>query len=92
MTWHEVRARYPNEWLVIEAVKAHSDGHSRVLDRVAVVEPCTDGAAAFRRYRELHLEHPDRELYFVHTGNVDLEIDDSPWVGIRSTDAAHSSR
>jgi hypothetical protein len=92
MTWEEVRSQYPGEWLVIEALGAHSDAGRRILDTIVVVETCPDGVVAFRRYRELHAEHPERELYFVHTGNVELEIDERPWVGIRWTDAARPSQ
>jgi hypothetical protein len=49
-------------------------------------------AAAFRRYREVHAEHPDRELYFAHTANSELEIDERPWVGFRWSDAARSTQ
>jgi hypothetical protein len=90
MRWAEVRASHPNEWLVIEALDAHSDEDKRILDRIIVVEVCAGGAAAHRRYRELHASRPERELYFVHTGNVELEIDERPWVGIRWGDAARS--
>ncbi|WP_295436070.1 hypothetical protein [uncultured Thiodictyon sp.] len=26
MQWHEIRAHYPQQWLLLEAVKAHSEG------------------------------------------------------------------
>jgi hypothetical protein len=88
MRWDDVRAAYPDKWLVIEALEARSEGQKRLLDRLAVVEVCGDGAAAHRRYRELHASHPERELYFVHTGNAELDIDERPWVGVRWSDAA----
>lgn len=91
MQWREVRDTYPDQWLVVEAVDAHSDGGKRIPDRLAVVEVCPDGAAAFRRYRELHRAHPMRELYFVHTQNVELEIEERPWIGVRLGDASHPS-
>lgn len=90
MRWDDVRAKYPGEWLVIEALDAHSEDQRRLIDRIAVVEVCSDGATAQRRYRQLHAAHPERELYFVHTGNEELEIDERPWVGIRWNDAARS--
>jgi hypothetical protein len=88
MRWDQVRADHPDRWLVVEALEAHSDRHRRVLDRLAVVEVCADGAGAMRRYRELHAQHLERELYFVHTGNAEFDIDERPWVGIRLSDAA----
>ncbi len=90
MRWDEVRARYPGEWLVIEALEARSEGDKRCVERIAVVEVCASGAAAHRRYRELHSAHPERELYFVHTANIELDIDERPWIGIRWSDAHRS--
>lgn len=92
MRWEEIRAAHPGKWLVIEALDAHSAGQKRLLDRITVVEMCDDGATAHRRYRELHANHPERELYFVHTGNAELDIDERPWVGIRWSDAAPPSQ
>jgi hypothetical protein len=92
MRWADVRATFPDRWLLVEALDAHSEGHRRVIDNMAVVEQCQDGPAALQRYRELRLEHPDRELYYVHTGNEALEIEERPWVGIRRNDAAHAAR
>jgi hypothetical protein len=88
MRWEDVRAAHPDEWLIIEALDAHSLKGKRLLGQIAVVELCSDGAVAHRRYRELHVSHPERELYFVHTRNAALDIDERPWVGIRWSDAA----
>jgi hypothetical protein len=83
MKWSEIRKAYPNTWLVIEALEAHSDAKQRVLDRIAVVESCEDGPSAFQSYQRLHHEHPWRELYYVHTGREALDIRERHWVGIR---------
>ena len=92
MKWREVRKVHPDQWLVIEALEAHSDGGHRVLDQIAVVELCADGATAHRRYRELHRARQDRELYFAHTQNAELQIDERAWVGVRWSDEARPSR
>ena len=78
---------HPDRWLVIDALEAHTEGHRRLVDRIGVVDVCPDGASAFQRYRELHGAHPERELYFVHTGNADLDIVERSWLGIRRSDA-----
>ena len=83
MRWSEVRAAYPDQWLVIEALEAHTSGDRRVLDRIAVLEVCADGRATMKRYRELHRMHPEREICFAHTGMVELDIEERPWVGAR---------
>ncbi|HEY7953940.1 MAG: hypothetical protein ACHQ17_03035 [Polyangia bacterium] len=91
MRWSEVRSLHPDQWLVVEALEAHSEGGRRIPDRLAVVEVCIDGSAAFRRYRRLHQDHPARELYFVHTQNAELEIEERPWIGVRLGDAPRDS-
>ena len=90
MNWSQVRQAYPDQWLVIEALEAHSDDAQRQLDRIAVLETCPDGKAAFDRYQHLHEEHPFRELYFVHTGREMLDIRERHWVGIRGNHAAYA--
>ena len=43
MKWAEIRQAYPQQWLIIEALEAHTtDEHRRILDRLAVLETCAD--------------------------------------------------
>ena len=88
MRWPDVRGAHPDQWLLIEALEAHTADHRRVVDRIAVLEVCPDSATALQRYRELRREHPHRELYFVHTANPELEIEERSWLGVRRNDAA----
>jgi len=75
MQWSQIRKTYPDQWLVIEALEAHTTPEQkRELDQIAVVETCQDGASAMQRYRQYHQEHPLRELYFVHTSREALDI------------------
>ena len=92
MRWSDVRAAYPDQWLVVEALDAHTTDDRRIFDRIAVVDVCADGRATMKRYRELHREHPERELCFVHTEMVELEIEERPWIGIRGIGAATPPR
>jgi hypothetical protein len=89
MIWSEVRKAYPDQWLIIEALLAHTEGNQRLLDRIAVIETCTDGASAMQSYERLHREYPLREFYFVHTGREILDIRERRWIGIRRSDAAY---
>ena len=63
MRWSEIRETYPKQWLVIESLKAHSEDDRRVLDRIAVVEVCPDGASDMQSYRRLHRQHPTLRTY-----------------------------
>lgn len=88
MKWEQVREAYPNQWLIIEAVVAHSEGGYRIIDHVAVVEVCADSETAFRRYQDLHRQFPHREFYFIHTDREQLDIHERLWLGLRVTNAA----
>jgi hypothetical protein len=92
MNWSTVRQTYPNQWLIVEALEAHTEGQQRQLDRLAVVEECPDGATAFQRYQALHRKYPERELYFAHTAREQLTILERQWLGIRRANAADAPR
>ena len=73
MLWAEIRQAYPNQWLIIEALEAHTTpDKQRDLDRLtgltrALTERCPE------RYRYRHAI-PLREFYFVHTSRAELDI------------------
>jgi hypothetical protein len=75
MIWSEVRQAYQNQWLIIEALEAHTTPDTqRHLDHIAVVEICSSGGDAMQKYRRLHQQYPTREFYFVNTGRETLDI------------------
>ena len=93
MRWSEIRTAYPDRWLVVEALEAHtSDKGQRWIGRLAVIETCTDGQSAMQRYRQLHQEYPQREFYFVHTSREDLNIRERYWLGVRRNHAVVAER
>jgi hypothetical protein len=83
MRWEDVRAEHPDQWLVIEALEAHSENAHRIFDRIAVVDVCSDGRSTMKRYGELRRVHPHREFCFVHTSMPELNIEERLWLGIR---------
>ena len=93
MLWPEIRNVYPNQWLVVEALQAHTTPEQkRHLDQIAVVDICPDGSAAMRRYRDMHQQYPTREFYFVHTGRAELDIRVRKWLGVRTGHAIIAER
>lgn len=85
MLWSEIRTVFPAQWLVVEALEAHTTPDcKRHLDQLAIVEPCSDGSAAMQRYRQLHQQFLQREFYFVHTGREELDIRVRRWLGVRT--------
>jgi hypothetical protein len=90
MQWEDIRQHYPQQWLLVEAIKAHSEGNRRILDQLAVVGAFPDSVTAMRSYTQLHHEAPDRELYVFHAGRETLDITERRWLGIRGLiDLAH---
>lgn len=90
MTWDEVRYRFPNEWLVVEAIEAESENSHRFIHRMAVVEVCSDSPSVMASYRRLHLQFPEREFYFLHTSREHLDIRERFWTGVRPNYATQS--
>ena len=37
MEWQEIRRHHPHQWLLIEAIRAHSESGKRVLDELSVI-------------------------------------------------------
>ena len=84
MTWSEIREKFPDEWLLVEALQAHTEEEKRVLDAIAVMGEYQDFASAMLLYKKIHQIQPQRELYVVHTMKEDLDITERRWLGIRT--------
>ncbi len=83
MTWTEIRARFPDQWLLVEATAAHSYQGRRLLDDLAVLDTFPSGKSAMTAYIELHEKAPVRELYVLSTDREELDIEEIRWLGIR---------
>ena len=83
MQWQEVREHYPQQWLLVEAIKAHSETSKRIVEQLAVIEAFPDSGTAMKSYMQLHREAPNRELYVFHTSREILDILERTWLGIR---------
>ena len=83
MTWQEVRRSYPHQWLLIEAIRARSEGNKRILDQISVINFFPDSVNAMKSYSKLHREDRERELYVFHTDREELDITERSWLGIR---------
>jgi hypothetical protein len=50
MQWQEIRQHYPHQWLLVEAITAHSTSGKRILEQLAVVDTFPDSVTAMKRY------------------------------------------
>ncbi len=83
MRWQELREQYPGQWVLIEALQAHSEQQKRIVDQLAVINTYPDSTVAMKEYLKLHRAAPEREMYVVHTDREQLDIQERQWVGIR---------
>jgi hypothetical protein len=83
MKWAEIQQHYPHQWLLVEAVEAHSIGNRRILEDLAVLGVFSDSAEALRRYKHSHHQSPERELYVLHTDRQQLIFEERHWLGLR---------
>ena len=84
MTWTDIRRHHPHQWLLVEALLAHSKAGKRLVDELAIVDAFSDGETALRAYLRLHRDAPQRELYVVHSDHEDLEIVERSLLGLRA--------
>ncbi len=83
MIWKEIQKSFPHQWLLVEAIKAHSAGGKRILDDLTVINTYPDSRAALKSYAKFRQESPDRAYVVLHTSRQTLDIKERYWQGIR---------
>ena len=75
MTWKDVKKVYPDQWVLLEVVEAHSEGEKRIDEHMNVIGSfADDGDKAFEKYIEMHKVRKEIEYYIYHTSNENLNI------------------
>jgi hypothetical protein len=72
MRWLEVQEGFPNDWVVLEVTKAHSNEGHRYIEEVIVIDRFDNSLEAMHRYEKLRQEQPHREYCFFHTSRPNL--------------------
>lgn len=84
MRWDDLKKTSPQQWVIIEAVKAYTEGDNRIIENIQLVEIFgEDNNGALRRYVQLHKAHPEKEYYVVHTSRPELNVKERKWTGVR---------
>ncbi len=85
MLWGDAKKAYPNQWVIIEAIDAHTEGNARIIKQMTVVDNFQDdNNRALLQYLQLHRKHRERELYVVHTSRLELDVIEQKWIGVRA--------
>ncbi len=83
MKWSEIRKYYPNKFVLVEALKAHSSENKRYIEDMTVVSCYEDTTKAWADYKKLRQESPTREFYIFHTSKEDIEVVEQKFTGVR---------
>ena len=84
MKWEDIRQKYIDEWIIIEAINARTEDGNRIVEELTIVDNFdNDNNRALRKYVELHKANPKRELYVVHTSRNKLNIKERRWTVVR---------
>lgn len=81
--WEQVRDRYPEQWVLVEAISAYSKNSIRYLEELSVISNFPDSTFAWKKYKKLHLADPSREYYIFHTDHETIEVKEQRFMGIR---------
>lgn len=83
MRWEEVREKYPNRFVLVEAIKASSKNQVRTIEEMAIIKEYEDSKQAWNGYKEHHRENSKRELYIFHTSKENIEVIEGYFTGVR---------
>jgi uncharacterized protein YraI len=75
MDWQTIRNYFPNRWVLVEAVNAHTEKGKRIIEELKLVEAFdSDHLVAWNCYQRWHDQDRWKEYYVVHTANEQLNI------------------
>ena len=84
MKWEDIRQKYIDEWIIIEAINARTEDGNRIVEELTIVDNFdNDNNRALRKYVKFHKANPKRELYVVHTSRNKLNIKERRWTVVR---------
>lgn len=66
MKWKGIRNQYPHQWLLLEAMDAHTESNRRIVEQFSVLNSYINSHQAMKSYSQIHHESPDRELYVLN--------------------------
>jgi hypothetical protein len=75
MDWQTICEQHPHNWVIVEAIKAYTEGAARIIDELDFVRAFgEDWTAAWEHYKKLHHADKQREYYVLHTNRENLNI------------------
>lgn len=78
----KIRKQYPEQWVLVEAISAHSENSIRYPDELSVISNFPDSTTAWKAYKKHHLAERSGEYYIFHTDNEALEVEEQKFIGV----------
>lgn len=82
MKWQEIREHYPHQWLLVKAIKAHSQASKRILDQLSVVSSFDDSLTAMSSSSPLNCTTRPRNakcMFFTPAALIWISRSESGW-------------
>ena len=83
MKWQEIRTKFPQTWVLVEAIEAHTEKKQRIIDLMAVIDGFPGFFEAMDVYKTLHNQTPNREMYVLNKQTEEMKIEEHRWHGLR---------
>ncbi|EJS73594.1 hypothetical protein CN425_20810 [Bacillus cereus] len=83
MNWSEIRSKYPDTLVLVEAVSVYSKGNKRMIQEMSVVDEYNSTESAWAAYKKIHRDFPQREFYIFHTRKEEIEVEEQRFSGVR---------
>ncbi|WP_254846728.1 hypothetical protein [Oceanobacillus sojae] len=75
LKWEDVCQAFPEQWVLIEAIDAHTNDHrERILVDMTPLKKFSNSPEAMKVYQEIHRYDLSRELYVLHTSRKEPNI------------------
>ncbi|WP_234028484.1 hypothetical protein [Lentibacillus sp. Marseille-P4043] len=74
MRWSKVRENVPNRIVIVEAFNTTSENKVRTINEMAVISDFYENMDAWRVYKKIHKQNPEKGLYIFHTSNENAEV------------------
>ncbi|MDQ6421496.1 hypothetical protein RB620_18890 [Paenibacillus sp. LHD-117] len=85
MQWSEICEKYPNQIVLVEALRTSSKDNIRTVEEMSILSDFRDNMDAWKEYKKIHRDMPEKELYIFHTSKEKAEVIEQFFVGIRGS-------
>ena len=80
MLWQQVRETYPEQYVLVQALKYHTEDNRKYVEEVAIIKPIKDAQEATR---ELLHAKGDHFVYHTSKEQIVIELRTRPGVRVR---------